>query len=829
MPKPLLNLINDLDNDSGIRPESVPRFSNSFILENFELNPDTFSNTWNSFGFGVLQSSVATGKSGRGFHLEESNWGYGRKNESKSIRTIHSPLPEVADAHEAHFSTKGKDKYSIGQNEHSTDYLKEESTQKQIHTDMPSDDFEDSNNSGKIKKRFSSSFDLEERLSGINTHLEDKYFGTDRSRIHRANEDSKSESYYYLKNRYHDSQERTEGLGNNGLSSRFDNVNKSGPGLKELQEEVLSLKEHERELNSQIFNLLKIQNKSLENEGKKSAVSGGLDTSLNGKSIAKPGFRGVDKLSEVKASQLKPKQSFLKPSAEVLEANIKKINSTNIPDEENIANKKLGIEKADSSKEVSKQSQKSSDKLSDSPSKGTHTFNEADLLERFKKNLLERLRKNLPKEAEAKLRRYFSEFKSIDQLNIEKLLSVIYSKESNGLAEFADHSNGRKLHKELSREELQTQVELTLNDVIRSIDSNVLKNSNLLAGKSFETESDMMVEPASQHRLDLLKQLFQKFTNNTQELNLESSSSAKTNDEPELGKKATHSTHLLNSLEGNNAASEADKKRISSQLIDELNHLKSLLKTSDKKNVEKAALSIFESIGFKQLLEESGDVSEVDIKTLVQRSSKNEIDEKTLSELISKLNLPQNRKSADKGTLQDIDKRSLSYLELTQSTSSEFRENKKSYPVNTLNLKNSLSFFPESEDQGKNSAQNLSSSRIEVEQKLYEGNKQHINLEKDIDNDAHINPQRRMPSNLISLDKSNSPVPSATVEAQRQLNLSKFKNFGDSQKEQSSVRIKIGRVSYRPSSNSNNTSRNIRPQPRMTLADYNAKYGGGSE
>ena len=385
------------------------------------------------------------------------------------------------------------------------------------------------------------------------------------------------------------------------------------------------------------------------------------------------------------------------------------------------------------------------------------------------------------------------------------------------------------MHKELSREELQTQVELTLNDVIRSIDSNVLKNSNLLAGKSFETESDMMVEPASQHRLDLLKQLFQKFTNNTQELNLESSSSAKTNDEPELEKKATHSTHLLNSLEGNYSASEADKKRMSSQLIDELNNLKPLLKISDKENAEKAALSIFESIGFKQLLEESGDVSEVDIKALVQRSSKNEIDEKTLSELISKLNLPQNRKSADKGTLQDIDKRSLSYLELTQSTSSEFRENKKSYPVNTLNLKNSLSFFPESEDQGKNSAQNLSSSRIEVEQKLYEGNKQHINLEKDIDNDAHINPQRRMPSNLISLDKSNSPVPSATVEAQRQLNLSKFKNFGDSQKEQSSVRIKIGRVSYRPSSNSNNTSRNIRPQPRMTLADYNAKYGGGSE
>ena len=822
------------------------------ILENFQLTPDTFSNSWNSFGFGDLQSSVATGKSGRGFQLEESSWGYGHINESSSIRKVNAAIPNVSEHVEEHSASEGKDKYSIGQNEHSTGYRKEKSVQKKLFEEGPSAFVEDSSSTKKVKKRFNSQLDMEERLSGINTHLEEKYFDSSKARTERGSTGSKSESFYYLKNQYSDSFEKTNALNTKTLSESSDS---SQFTLAALQQEFFSLKEKERELNTQIFNLLKSQKatEANRNSNDTNAVNRSDSPSLD----RAPTLSDRQKSLSMKAASVPVKTSFENDvqradSADTLSVNSKKTSVDGHP-----PHKASSTESVNFNTEARKQDLPTSKNLSEAEFKTSQKLNEKELVEKFEVSFFERLKKHLPSAVVPQLKNYFDKLQSLEQLDLDFVLKVSLGEEytkqlENEALRKADNSLKKP------RAEVESEFVRDLQDIVRDLYTKDFEKSGGSTDKQVDLELRSKLKTESKNRLEYLKSLFQKlnrapadsvegnvdFTHSTEtskstetspsfshlsdkeDIGLVQAGSNNSPETPKLTEKNSIFKYFSNFLENDVVNEGPENPSLSMKLIDELEQLKAQLKTVDKDSTKEMDKSLFEAPPIRSFFEKN--IGKDEFKNLVKEVPSHAVNDATLDELIVQLKSSRDRTESEKNKLLKTDKKLLSYLELTQTAATEYLENTKSYPLSASYIRNNLSEFSQSEDLQQNHHESYGESQAVPQQALHQKKSDKLVLEQLQGKSRNLNSQTKQSLGLVSQDRQSSPVPAA-VQLQQKLNMRRSSSSDKTDKSQSSIKIKVGRISYRPSIANNGGVRNSRPKPKMTLADYNAKVGGGSE
>ncbi|MCM8531139.1 MAG: hypothetical protein NE330_08275, partial [Lentisphaeraceae bacterium] len=406
---------------------------------------------------------------------------------------------------------------------------------------------------------------------------------------------------------------------------------------------------------------------------------------------------------------------------------------------------------------------------------------------------------------------------------------------------------------------LETEFVRELQDLVRNLYTKDFEKSADSIDKQMDSELRSRLGVESKSRLEHLTNLFQKL-NQTPATSAEWSVDFKYPSEPsKLTGTSSKLSHLsdkgnIDSVEGgfknsSEPSKSAEKNSIfkyfsnflendvtsqdpgdtsfSMQLIDELEQLKSLLKTVDKDSFKEMGKSLFEAPSVRSFFVKN--IGKEEFENLVKEVPRHAVNDAALDELIVQLKSSQDRTEIEKNKLQKTDKKLLSYLELTQTAATEYLENTKSYPLSSSYLRNNLSVFSQVEDLQHSHHESYEESQIVPQQVLHQNKNDKAVLEQLQGKNRNMNSQTKQSLGLVSQDRQNSPVPSAAVQLQQKLNMSRSRNSDKTDKNESSIKIKVGRISYRPSTVNTSSARNSRPKPTMTLADYNARVGGTNE
>jgi DNA-binding protein Fis len=283
MNKYFQSVINGTDTHAVIRPETVPRFSNALLINDFDFSQEMLSRSWAGLGFSDISETTAIGRSGRGCTPEALLWGYGKIHETEkqydiSDRFNIDRINELGDISAS--KKQEKIKLSNGKIEYLTDYRNEIHQQASIQSQslsdsrvVQADEFSDLI-SNRLRTEFQNRSSLEERLSNIDFRYEDKLFDSLNTKTQSEGYKRSSGEYYFAKRR----------------PFREKELNDSPPPssqISQLQRQIKELKEVEGLLNKKISELVESNNQTvLDVNQRETATSHSTDAALSMSSSA---------------------------------------------------------------------------------------------------------------------------------------------------------------------------------------------------------------------------------------------------------------------------------------------------------------------------------------------------------------------------------------------------------------------------------------------------------------------------------------------------------------------------------------------------------------
>ena len=168
-------------------------------------------------------------------------------------------------------------------------------------------------------------------------------------------------------------------------------------------------------------------------------------------------------------------------------------------------------------------------------------------------------------------------------------------------------------------------------------------------------------------------------------------------------------------------------------------------------------------------------------------------------------------------------------MEQLYYVSSEYRENKNTYPVrkNKSFSSSSLDIYvsPENSVNAESGYSSIQKERLRNKKSVERGTAGSNPLNSEF---LKSDPKHSTLPGLILSSAQQTPVPAVSAPSVNALDSRKTRGNQYRKNQENSVRVKIGKITYKPDRKETKAGTAVvRPSPKMTLAEYNARRGYG--